>query len=391
MKIFVQRIPQSELAAAELLVGVGWRHEPEELRGVSHFLEHVLYRGSVRYPNIDAEAARYGISFDGVTLPEATGFNFLALPGDFFALLDVLFDLVFHPRMNPESVEAERPIVAGAISTEEGFAPWEWVRLKVDDMVFETDEFWAMGTPDTVVRLSHADLLSWHKKYYHQGNATLLVVGDVAEQEITSFLAQKSFPEKGEEPQVRRVAQPQQVWVKEADLPTPELFLGFRLRREWNGPVLQALKFLLADEPFSLLFRRLRTEQPLAYMVDSGVKFLSDGGRLGIYVGLTEPSAAPRVWEALLKMFDDLRAGKIPEDTRAWAERAARFEAAYERSDPERALAALRRKALEGGEAGLSWEGLPELSQLIFRRENAYLAVYGATPGWDPERALAQL
>lgn len=391
MKILVHRIPGHGLAAAELLVGVGWRHEPAELLGVSHFLEHVLYRGSARYPDIESETARYGISFDGVTLPEATGYSFLSLREDFFALLDVLFDLVFHPRMDPESVEAERPIVAGAVSNEAEFAPWEWVRLKVDDMLFEADEFWAMGTPDTVAQLSHDDLLSWHKKYYHGGNATLLVVGDVDEGELTKFLSQKPIPEQREMPQIRRVAQPQRVWVKEADLPTPELFLGFRLEREWNGPALQALNFLLADEPLSLLFRRLRTEAPLAYMVDSGVKFLSDGGRLGIYVGLAEPGVAPRVWEVLLELLSDLQAGKIPEDTLSWAERAARFAAVYERCDPERALAALRRRVLEGGEYELSWEGFPELSQRIFRRENAYLAVYGRVCGWDPERALAEL
>lgn len=391
MRIFTQRIVGHPLAGAELLVGVGWRHEPKELRGISHFLEHVLFRGSVRYPHIDLEAARCGTSFGGVTLPEATGYSFLALREDFFALLDVLFDLVFCPRMSPQSVEAERPIVAGAISQEEEIAPWEWVRLKVDDMVFGTEEFWAMGTPDTVARLSHDDLLSWHRNYYHQRNATLLVVGDVDEKELTDFLMQWRVPENGEEPQTWRVDHGRRVWVKETDLPTPELFLGFRLKREWNGPALQAMKFLFANEPLSLLFRRLRTAEPLAYMVDSGIKFLSDGGRLGIYVGLAEPDVAPRVWEALLELLEAMKTGKVPEETRIWAERAARFEAVYERCDPKRALSALRRKALEGGEFEPSWEELPDWSQRIFRGENAYLAVYGATPGWDPERALAEI
>ncbi|MFN3346574.1 MAG: insulinase family protein, partial [Candidatus Bipolaricaulaceae bacterium] len=235
------------------------------------------------------------------------------------------------------------------------------------------------------------DLVAWHARYYHQGNAVLLVAGDVDEERMAEFLGQQALPEKGERPRPQRVEHRQRVWLKGVDFPTPELFLGFRLSRECNGPALRALEQLLANEPLSILYRRLRTEEPLAYMVDSEVKFLSDAGRLGIYVGLAEPGVAPRVWETLLELFGDLQAGKVPEDTRAWAEKAARFAAVQERCDPERALAALRRKALAGGEAELSWEGLPELSQNIFRRENAYLAVYGTTPGWDPERALAEI
>lgn len=391
MELRFQKIPGHPLVAAEILVGVGWRHEPEDLLGISHFLEHVAFRGSVRFPDIDGEAARHGISFGGITHPEATGYNFLSLREDFFSLLSVLLDLVFHPRIAAEDVEAERPIVAGAIGSEADFPPWELVRLRADDLVFETDESRAMGTAETVAHITEEDLRSWHRRYYHAGNVAFLFAGDLEEQEVLHFLEGQGMPEAGESPKVRRVEHKGRVWVREADIPNTELFLAFRLEHNWHTPALRALAYLLANEPPSLLYRKLRTHAPLAYMVDGSMKFLSDVGRLGIYVGVAEPGAEGHVWEALLEIMEVLRRGRIPGDTAAWAEKAAQFDAVYERCDPERALWALRKGVMEGDVLGFDLEGVPDLAQKIFHKSNAYLAVCGPLRGWDPERALAQV
>lgn len=113
INLVFHRMPGHPLAAASAVIHLGWRHEPPSLLGISHFLEHVHYFGSVRYPDIDKETARYGTEINGSTLAEATVFSFVSLREDFPYLLDVLLDMVYHPRFDGAALERERQVVAG--------------------------------------------------------------------------------------------------------------------------------------------------------------------------------------------------------------------------------------------------------------------------------------
>jgi len=79
---------------------------------------------------VDAEAGRYGVHFDGPTLAEATGFGFTCLREDLPHLLEVLLEMVFHPRLEPAAIEGERRVVLGAVNQESDYPAWEltWAR-----------------------------------------------------------------------------------------------------------------------------------------------------------------------------------------------------------------------------------------------------------------------
>jgi len=385
-------MPGHRLASAWLYVKVGWRHEPPQKRGLSHFLEHAIYLGSHRYPDVDAETGRYGVHFDGPTLAEATGFGFTCLKEDLPHLLEVLLDMVFHPRLEPEAIEGERIVVLGAVNQESDYPAWELVRAKVDDLIFETDEVESLGTAESLSRLSAADLRDWHRKFYHAGNGLLAVAGDVDEGTIRQVL--KAVPVGEERPAIVRVASASRLYRKAARIATQEMFVGFKFPPPSDPVPLELLQILLGNYPQSRLYRRLRREEPLAYMVESSLRILSDAGRLGLYLGVTEPAEARRAMKTLFELLARLREEGVDAEELAWARRVYRLGLCTQACHPETAATFLGERSRWGEVRDFAWleerlervepEELGRLAQYIFGKENCYVGLIGPEVEWNP-------
>ena len=399
MKSIYHYLPGHPLASAWLYVKVGWRHEPPQKRGLSHFLEHVLYLGSRRYPDVDAEAGRYGVHFDGPTLAEATGFGFTCLREDLPHLLEVLLDMVFYPRLKPQAIERERLVVLGAVNQESDYPAWELVRAKVDDLIFETDEVESLGTRESLSRLTAHDLRDWHHRFYHAANAILTVAGDVDEGTIRQ--AMRAVPAGEERPAMVKVSHASRLYRKAARIATQEMFVGFKFPPPSDPIPLELLQIILGNYPQSRLYRRLRREEPLAYMVESTLRILSDAGRLGLYLGVTKPAQARRAMKTLLELLATLREEGIDAEELAWARRVYRLGLHTQACHPETAASFLGERSLWGEVRDFAWleerleevepEELGLLAQRIFRKENCCVGFIGPEVEWDPGEFISCL
>jgi len=399
MNLVYYCLPNHPLASAWLYVKVGWRHEPPEKRGLSHFLEHALYLGSRRYPDVDAATGRYGVHFDGPTLAEATGFGFICLKEDLPHLLKVLLDMVFHPCLEPKAIEGERLIVLGAVNQESDYPAWELVRARVDDLIFETDEVESLGTAESISRLAVADLRDWHRRYYHAGNAILAVAGDVAEETIRQ--AMKAVPAGEERPAMVTVSHASRFYRKAARIATEEMFVGFKFPPPSDPVPLELLQILLGNYPQSRLYRRLRREEPLAYMVESSLRTLSDAGRLGLYLGVTRPAQARRAMQILFELLARLREEGVDEEELAWARRVYRLGLCTQACYPETAATFLGERSLWGEAQDFAWleerlekvelEELSRLARRILRKENCYIGLIGPEVEWESRELISCL
>lgn len=402
MKLVLHHMPGNPLAAASVLVRVGWRHEPPRLLGISHFLEHVHYLGSVSYPNIDRETAVYGSEINGPTLAEATIFSFVSLKEDFLQILPVLLDMVYNPRFDKEAVGRERKVVMGATNDDSDYTPWEWVRLKADDLVFQTDELNSLGTEETLRSIRLEDLREYQHRYFHTANAHLLIAGDIEISAIQDTLSKAEIPSTGEQPDIWRHKQEVRFYQQEKEGIHPELYVAFRFNPTGNVLLYELLSILLGNYANSRLFRILRQEDPLAYMVESDIRLLSDAGRFGIYLGIAEVEHEEAIWVSLSDLLKTLKEDGFSEEELSWTKRVYKLQLLRNAGNPEKVISFwLKRatwnklipdfKSIDKQLGNIEQEQIRQLCCELFLPENCFIALFGPSKPFDEERWWSKL
>lgn len=402
MKLVLHHMPGNPLASASVLVRVGWRHEPPRLLGISHFLEHVHYLGSVNYPDIDREMAVYGSEINGPTLAEVTIFSLVSLKEDFLQILPVLLDMVYNPRFDKEAVERERKIVLGATNDVSDYTPWEWVRLKADDIVFQTDELNSLGTEETLRSIRLEDLREWQHRYFHTANSRLLIAGDVEISAVQDTLSKAEIPSTGEQPDIWRHKQEMRFYQQEKEGIHPELYVAFRFNPTKKVLLYELLAILLGNYANSRLFKILRQEDPLAYMVESGIRLLSDVGRFGIYLGIAEVEHEEATWVSLSGLLKTLRVDGFSEEELSWAKRVYKLQLLRNAVNPEKVISFLTKRAtwnklipdfasMDKQLGNIEQEQIRQLCCELFLPENCFVALVGPSKPIDKERWWSKL
>lgn len=394
--------PPQPFVAAAVIVHVGWRHEPPALAGISHYLEHVHYLGSRRYPDPDAVTARYGVEIGGPTLAETTTFGFVSLREDFFAVLPVLLDMVFHPRFDPTAVARERQHADAGVSPSD-YTPWEWVEVKADDLLFGTETLESLGTPRSMAAITLDDLKTWQRRYYHWGNSHLVVAGEVDAAALQDAILAAAGPSQGERPQVvRRTHQQRWYYEQRPNVGNPELFVGFRFPAQEDLVPYHLLSILLGNYAASPAFRSLRRDAPVAYMHASSLRVLSTEGRFGLYVGMAQAGKETPTWERVVSVLQTMKRRPVSEETLAWAKRVFRINLLRRAAMPMQAIRFRRAwgqwgkpfrgwQALEEEASRVTAEDLQRLAASLFSQEQAFLAMVGPSPAPDLAAWLAML
>ncbi len=321
--VLSERVASVRSAAVGIWVRAASAHEPRPKMGVSHLLEHMVFKGTVRRTAQEIALAleSRGGSLDAYTSRDTTAFQARVLDADLPRALDVLTDLVRNPVLQHGDLELERNVVLEEIST---------IEDTPDDLVFDlsSQALWPehpygysiIGTRETVRALSTDDLKQLHDRAYFPGNCVIAAAGNLAHEHLLELVtAQRWFedppsrPAKGEAPDVPAV--PAAVRGGETRHPkdTVQTHMVFATdtvpyadRRKY---ALLVLSNVFGGGMSSRLFQRIREELGLAYTVYSFTTFYRQVGVAGVYVG-TQPKTAAQAAAAIREEFARLaRAG----------------------------------------------------------------------------------
>lgn len=294
-------------AAVGLWVRTASVHEDARTMGVSHLLEHMVFKGTERRSarQIALELEVRGGALDAFTGRDHTSYQARVLDEDLPRALDVLTDLVRHPVLRQSDLDLERKVILEEIST---------VEDTPDDLVFDlhAQTLWPehpygfpiLGTRETVSRLAADDLRALHDRTYHPRHVVIAAAGHLEHDLLLKLLTKcgwltaPSGPEGPTVPPVpaarretRRVVRPSA---------QTHIVLGtdtFRYRDPRRAPLL-LLNNVLGGGMSSRLFQRVREELGLAYAVYAFQSFYLHGGVTGVYVG-THPSTAEQALDAI--------------------------------------------------------------------------------------------
>jgi predicted Zn-dependent peptidase len=282
-------------------------HEARQKMGVSHLLEHMVFKGTERRTarDIALELEIRGGSLDAFTARDHTSYQARVLDEDLPRALDVLTDLVRNPVLRSTDLELERKVVLEEISV---------VEDTPDDLVFDLhgEALWPshaygfpiLGTRETVSDLKASDLRDLHQRAYHPRQVVIAAAGSLNHDVLLKLLAKCGWFTFEPGPEPAGVAPPppgrRTTLHVERDLAQTHIVIGsetFRYGDERRYP-LMLLNTVLGAGMSSRLFQRVREELGLAYAVYAYQSFYECTGVTGVYVG-THPSTADDAHDAI--------------------------------------------------------------------------------------------
>jgi len=186
LRVIVKKMP-SPLVTINFWSPVGVKDEEPDKNGLSHFFEHMIFKGTTNYPasSLSRRVQALGGVMNAGTSLDTTDF-YLVVPKEYWReALELEVDLVFHPLFDPQEIEKEKMVVIQEIYLDED-DPEERLTHLLYERVFSGTPYGQpiLGVEDTVKTFTREDLLEHQKRFYHPTNLTLVVAGDIAEEEV---------------------------------------------------------------------------------------------------------------------------------------------------------------------------------------------------------------
>jgi len=329
-RLRVITVPMEGISSATVLVlvGAGSRYESKNKAGLSHFLEHMIFKGTQKRPTafeISSLVDSVGAENNAYTSKDQTGFYIKVDQKHLELAFDVLSDTLLNSLFKTEEIDRERGTIIEEINMYE-----DTPRFKIDDVFYEllydqTPLGWSVaGYKETVANIKRKDFLDYTQRFYHGQNMVLAVAGRVNSQDVQT-LAEKYFGafSRGERllPQKIVLAQNQprvKLFQKKTD--QAHLYLGFPAF-SFSDPdryVLNVLHAILGGGMSSRLFIEVRERRGLAYYVHTNVDLFEDTGVFNVAAGLNLNKIDEAV-KIVLAELEKIKAGEIKESELARA------------------------------------------------------------------------
>jgi predicted Zn-dependent peptidase len=313
LRIVTETMPEARSVTLGAWVRVGGRDEPPNLSGASHFLEHLLFKGTEdRSARQIAEAIdSVGGEMNAFTAREHTAY-YARLPYEKAELgIEILGDVLTAPALRPHEVEAERQVISEEILMNLD-TPEDRVHTLLSKAVFDGHPLGreVLGEMDTVAAISRDEIAAFFERWYRPATMVIAAAGRLEHDDVVDAVARALGARTGGELPMRSApeAPVPTVVVAEDDTEQAHLCLGWRsLDVDDDDRWAMAVgNQILGGGMASRLFQEVREERGLAYSVYSHPTAFEDSGYLTVYCG----TAPPRAREAL-GVMDDVITGVL--------------------------------------------------------------------------------
>jgi predicted Zn-dependent peptidase len=312
--VLTERMDHLRSVAMGVWIKSGSRCEPAEAKGISHFVEHMLFKGtrSRTAQHIAREMDSIGGNLDAFTGKETICFNVKSLAEHVPIALDVLTDLVLNPIFAAQDIERERGVILEEIKIDED---------NPDVLVHElfTQSFWKdhplgwpiLGTSKTVTGLDREMLLAYHGDSFHGGNIVFSAAGNLDHDHFAEEVAAKFIGLAGGET-LHELAAPEAsariILRNKKSLEQVQICLGVPAPPVTDDSryVTLILNTVLGGGMSSRLFQTIREERGMAYSIYSELSPYRDTGTLLVYAG-TSAGKALEVVDLILAEFHNLK------------------------------------------------------------------------------------
>lgn len=322
LRLITESMPHTRSVAINFFIGTGSRYESEPEAGVSHFIEHVCFKGTKRRPSsldICSVIEGYGGMINAGTDKELTVYWAKVAQAHFRSALDVLSDILLHATFDPIEIEKERQVIAEEIHMTLD-SPAQRVGLLIDDLLWPNHPLGRdiAGTQESLAAIDRPLMMNYLEREYRPGNVVLSIAGGIDEDKVIQLVDRtlgkwKPGPARPGflpyQPSPGRA-----IHIERKDTEQTQLCLsvpGLAITDE-DRFVLGILNIILGEGMSSRLFSTIRDNLGLAYSIQSFAEHFLDTGAWTIAAGVENNKLKVAV-NAILEQFALLKDG-IPEE-----------------------------------------------------------------------------
>lgn len=297
--IFLVPLKDAKSVTVLVMYPVGSRYETEKLSGVSHFIEHMMFKGTKKRPttlDLTREIDRLGAEYNAFTSKEYTGY-YIKTDGEFLEVsLDILSDMLFNSVFDLKEMEKEKCVIVEEIRMYND-NPIMHIESLFESLMYQGPLGWDTGGKEkTVASFRRDDVLKYRANYYQSQNMIVAVAGKINEK--TKQLIQKFFDKKVESKKIKEGRyvtaklgssdKTKRIKLEQKKTDQAQLMIGFpglNYNSVFN-PTLAVLNIILGGSMSSRLFIQIRERRGLAYFVRSGAENFRDTGYFYVRAGL---------------------------------------------------------------------------------------------------------
>jgi predicted Zn-dependent peptidase len=321
LRVLTETMPHTRSVSICIFIGVGSRYETESQAGVSHFIEHLLFKGTPKRAN----AREISVAIEGVggvinagTDKELTVYWCKTAQPHFPLALGVLADILLHSRFDPEDIENERRVIIEEIRLERD-SPSQLVNMLIDELLWPGHPLGrdVAGDEGSVAGISREMILNYLSQHYLPANTVVSIAGGLkhtemitaVNQALSGWAGQKTHP--GYQAYKERPFPRLKIERKETEQAHLCLSLNGLSLLHPKRFILDLLNVILGEGMSSRLFTEIRDRLGLAYSIYSYADHLLDSGDVTIYAGV-EPANLRVAIEAVLEQLARLKES-VPE------------------------------------------------------------------------------
>lgn len=313
VRILTQQVPHVRSIALGIWVDVGSRDESDSSAGISHYIEHMLFKGTETRTakQLAEELDAVGGQLNAFTTKEYTCYYAKVLDEHFDLAADILTDMIFHSKIDKQDVEREKNVILEEIKMYED-APDELVH----DMFSKT--IWSghplgrpiIGTTETVSSFTFEDLRGFMKNHYTPNRLVISVAGNITHQQVVQKLG-PIFEELSGDEISRKLLRPNhasQVNCRSKETEQVHMVIGtpgYSLDDD-SVYIAQVVNTILGGGLSSRLFQEIREQRGLVYSVYSYHSSYYDTGIFGVYAGLSKQNIG-QAMELIFKELNDIK------------------------------------------------------------------------------------
>ncbi|HJM88483.1 MAG TPA: pitrilysin family protein [Dehalococcoidia bacterium] len=318
LRLVATSVPQARSVSISFYLAAGSRYESAADAGLSHFIEHLCFKGTNRRPlpqDIAIEIDRMGSTINAVTDRELTVYYAKVVPEHAGQAFDVLADMLRDSLFREPEIERERGVILEELAATED-SPAEQVGLLLDRLLWAEQPLGRdiAGSPQTVTAITPERLTQYYRDQYVADSVVVSVAGAIDERETADLIRRTlgDWSSGGPADWLREESRLRGERVGTIEKETEQVHISFGTRglsyRDEDRYPLDVLSVLLGEGMSSRLFARLREELGLCYDIHTYVSHLRDTGMFGLYAGVDPGNAR----EAVAEIAAELRRVREP-------------------------------------------------------------------------------
>ncbi len=324
-KVIIKEVKDNNIVKIDTWINTGSINENDKTTGISHFLEHLFFKGTQKYPTgtMDRILDSKGAQVNAATSKDYTHY-YIQIPSAHFDLaLELHADMLQNPLIPRKELERERPVVIEEISRVKD-SPSRRVFDNLYEVVYSKSNHpykrGVIGTKEVIENVTREEILDYFNKFYTPDAYTTVIVGDVNKEEALKSVANAFKQTKKKQTKVKypRIKSLDKIEIKEEtmDINKTHIMFGFlapKFSQPQDNYALDVLSTMLTSGKSSILNQKLKEETQNVLSVSAGNYSQKDSGMFYIYLTL-EPQKEDCAKELLFEELEKIQKGEFDEN-----------------------------------------------------------------------------